>query len=166
MAVADAFETVAVHPLVAVADACESVAVLDATMAPHPFEMPVRGDYVEQTMPLVRGRTKLPWYLLPPSIGGDVPALHEGLDAGTIFGPVHAVQSTWSTHGFVSVLVPTPSALLSQAERHRLPSLVWINVFKNRDREGRPDTVFWARRVPDTTVQSWRNQGWQDVMLD
>ena len=160
------FQASALYLQVAVADASSAGAVVDAFMVPLPFPLPVRGDYVEQTLPRIRGLTKLPWYLLPPSTGGIAPALHEGLDAGTVFGPVHDVESTLATHGFVSVLVPTPWAFLSRAERDRLPSLVWINIYKDCDRAGNPAEVHWARRVPDTTVQSWRNQGWQDVILD
>ena len=140
------------------------------------FDLPQRGDYYEQTLRRIRGRTKLPWYLLPPSQGHLVhEALYEGLDAGTVFGPVHDVDETLSTHGFVSVLVPTPRSFLTRADRkrlrrkvfdERLPSLVWINIYTNRDQFGRPADVHWARRVPDETVQTWRDRGWQDQFLD
>ena len=124
--------------------------------------MPQRGDYYEQTLRRRKGRHKLPWYMLPPSAGCNGGALHDGLDAGTVFGPVHDVDSTLSTHGFISVLVPPPWAFLPRAERVLLPSLVWINVYKNQNLKGHPAEVHWARRVDGTTVQTWRNQGWQD----
>ena len=137
-------------------------------MASVPLNIEIeRGDYVEQTLRHVDGRTKLPWYLLPPSNGYGIAPLHHGLDAGAVFGPVHDVESTLSTHGgFVSVLVPTPWTFLPRADWDSLPLLIWINVYKAWDRNGNLADVHWCRRVPDATVQSWRNQGWQDVMLD
>ena len=41
-------------------------------MAPLPFALPARGDYVQQILPRVCGRSKLPLYLLPPSVGAFV----------------------------------------------------------------------------------------------
>ena len=135
-------------------------------MTPLPFPLPERGVYFEQTLRRRPRIAKLPWYLAAPSAGLSMGSLHDGLDAGVIFGPVHEAEQTLATHGFISILVPPPWSLLPVSEKERLPALVWVNIYKNKDRHGHPAEVHWARPVSQNIVSEWVRQGWQHHFYD
>jgi hypothetical protein len=126
------------------------------------FPQPREGDYFVQTIRRLPGASKLPWYFLAPSNNSRTPAVYDGLDRGTIFGPVHDYESTLSSFGFVSILVPPPWSMIPEADKDMIPELVWINVSKNRNRHGHPAGVIWAKRVENEVVESWRREGWFD----
>lgn len=111
-----------------------------------------RGCYVQQTIRRVPGMSKLPWYAHPPSLEIRERLSFMGVDAGTIFGPVHAIEDTRLTLGFVSVLVPCPRDSPSDytGMSH---STFWINVSKG--------SLSWCRLVPHDVVRSWEKRGWR-----
>ena len=131
-----------------------------------PIGTPARGMYFKQTLHRVPGKSKLPWYLTPPSQASDgfQNKAHDGLDAGVVFGPVHAFEETWNSKGFVSILVPPPWSKLRNTTQH-LPSLVWINVYKRHwDLHAR--AVRWAEPVHESVVEDWVKRGWQHNFYD
>ncbi len=91
--------------------------------------------------------------LTAPSVGSQNACMSDGLDAGTVFGPVHDAEETLNTAGFVSILVPVPRSCLSDAQKAHLPNLVWINIYKNANVRGEPAHVHWCEPVP-SHVQS------------
>ncbi len=128
--------------------------------APAP-PLPPIGSYVRQL--IRKGKTNLPWYMLAPR--ENLPQqVTSGLDRGTVFGPVHAVDDTLSTKGFISVMVPTPFKLLDQSKYPNLPELIWINVFASWH-SGRQVSNHYCEQVPDDELQSWHAQGWYDLWI-
>ena len=128
--------------------------------APRPPKPPV-GSYVRQLIRLTDEGTHLPWYFTPPSAG--IPdRVSGGLDAGTVFGPVHEAEETLATLGLISVLVPVPVGLLSMEDRVGMPDLIWVNIYTNR-RHGREVSHHYCEQVSDAEVQSWHGRGWQDA---
>ena len=127
--------------------------------APRPLVPPI-GCYVRQLIHKVEGGTCLPWYFTPPS--ANLPQhVFRGLGAGVVFGPVHEVEE----HGsFISVKVPVPTSLLSEAEHRELPQLVWLNVYTNRHR-GRNVSQHYCEVVPESEVILWRDRGWKDTWV-
>ena len=87
---------------------------------------PARGSYVKQAIRKLPGRTKLPWYLTAPSASQSCLPVFDGLDAGTVFGPVHDVDETLEGGGHMSVLVPPPLSLVPPAYRVYFNDLVWL----------------------------------------
>ena len=131
----------------------------------RPPPRPVRGDYFRQVRP------HLPLYALPPSacdpcLGQQ--KIDEGLEVGTVFGPVHAVDRTPQ---FVSVAVPVPfsSGLWDPCDENydeQIPDLVWINIWtpENKDHEYVGINSCW--KVPVNLVKSWKRSGWRDWYFD
>ena len=154
-----------VRPLYA--EGCLMISLFDCRHQPTvmlPNDLPQPGSYYAQVLRRVQGRTKLPWYRGPPSQMGDSPHqwVSDGLDAGTVFGPVHDFEETLSTAelGFISIKVPPPWSLLSESDRALMPQLIWINVSRNRWQYP------WCRPVPPHIVYQWHCQGWQDNYYD
>ena len=133
--------------------------------APPPC-LPAHGSYVKQIIRKLPGRTKLPWYWTSPRcskyIGGRwVCPVYDGLDAGTVFGPVHAVENTLEGGGFISVMVPPPLLVVPSEDRAELPELVWVNIFTNRFRH-RHVSHHFCTVVSETEVEAWKGCGWFD----
>ena len=131
------------------------------------YSQPRRGDYFRQTIRKIPGVSKLPWYFLAPSNRSRMPAVYDGLDRGTVFGPVHDYESSFQSFGFVSILVPPPWSMIPEEDQDMIPDLVWINVSKMRrvtldHRLGPHTRVTWAERVEDEVVESWHREGWID----
>ena len=125
------------------------------------------GDYVEQVIRKQHGnkraRTSLPWYVCPPSASKSRLDRFEGMDAGTVYGPIHAIDDTLGSMGLVSVAVPLPWKRQDLESRWQevIPEVIWINVYTNR----RGDHLY-CRKVPVPVVQEWERQGWQHTWCD
>ena len=120
------------------------------------------GCYVQQTIGHVQGRSKLPWYAHQPSLQIADQLSRTGLDRGTFFGPVRALEDTRPTHGFVSVLVPCPKEV--PADYRGTPqSSFWINVCKVNAHKS---CAFWCCVVPTEVVRSWEERGWWHSQAD
>ena len=127
--------------------------------APRP-RAPHIGCYVKQLIHQVAGGTSLPWYFTPPSAGSPEQAFR-GLHAGVVFGPVHDVEEFGS---FISVKVPVPASLLSEAELRKLPQLMWINVYTDRHR-GQNVIHHYCEEVAESEVRLWYDHGWKDTWV-
>ena len=115
-----------------------------------------RGDYVVQAVKKQLGKTKLPWYFLPPSAKCWVVPM-QGMDAGLVFGPVHAVDDTLNSMGLLSVAVPVPfKNYWESQEGGTLPEIIWINVYSVKGRS------HYCRKVPTTVVAEWVRMGWHE----
>ena len=123
--------------------------------------IPPQGSYVRQLIQKQNhGGTHLPWYLAPPS--ARLPhKVSWGLDAGTVFGPVHEAEDTLGTVGFISVLVPAPVALLPSEDQDDVPELVWINIYTNR-RNKQAVSHHYCEQVLHNEVENWHARGWYD----
>jgi hypothetical protein len=128
--------------------------------APPPC-LPAHGSYVKQIIRKLPGRTKLPWYWTAPSARSSLGPVYDGLDAGTVFGPVHAVENTLEGGGFISVMVPPPLSVVPSEDCAELPELVWINIFTNRFRY-RQVSHHFCTVVSETEVEAWKACGWFD----
>ncbi len=128
-----------------------------------PPTVPHIGSYARQLIRKIPHGTKLPWYILAPSDNFPRQA-SQGLDRGTVFGPVHAVEDTLSTKGFISVMVPAPFKLLPQSEHPNVPELIWINVFALWH-GGREVSDHFCELVLDDEQKSWYKRGWRDLWI-
>ena len=142
--------------------------------------LPREGCYVRQLIRKVWQSTKLPWYAENPIDGCvhcQIP-IHDGLDCGTVFGPVHAVVDARATHGLISACVPAPLCCLPSGERNVLPKLIWINFSTSRNPQGvlrhfdsghtrvQPSyhrvSHHFCETVAASEVAQWRVHGWYD----
>ena len=119
---------------------------------------------MKQAIRKLPGRTKMPWYLTAPSASQSCLPVFDGLDAGTVFGPVHDVDETLEGGGHMSVLVPPPLSLVPPAYRASLPELVWVNIYTNRN-GGRWVSHHFCIVVPEPEVREWRACGWYDIWV-
>ena len=129
--------------------------------ADPPLELPRIGGYVRQLIRKCEGGTCLPWYATSPLTRRPV-KLSNGLSAGTVFGPVHDVEDSRQECGLISVLVPSPYAMLPAGECDHLPPLIWINVYTKSNR-GAAASHFFCEPVSEDEQNSWYRSGWMDT---
>ena len=132
-------------------------------MAPSPVRVPQRGQYWRQVLAKVPLYRKLPWYLCKPS--ERMPCIvDDGLDRGTIYGPVHDVDvEEFSEYGLtlMAVQVPIPRRMYPGARPDGLEGihLIWINVYSSKH-------GWYCRTIEIAEVERWKKRGWEDTYLD